>query len=247
MLAIRDREILFEGDTLSFWLYSEDKIAALALPELRLHDTNRGFSTGIGIGEFCGDVPAKKWTRVLIPLNRIKAESVTSFEVHRLSSMIFAQGAADSTPHTLFIDEVRIENASASPADTKSAPPAPGNLQARAQEPGPASARSKTVQIKWPVLAHCQVRRRLPATGGRAGASSDYFLSIDYKHRATYSVVPWGPVCCHLSAPKVSGAASRSRVKIVTEGEIVPGWQGDDDCFARRIGQAEGLTNGLPR
>jgi hypothetical protein len=92
-----------------------------------------------------------------------------------------------------------------------------------------------------------KVRRRPPAIGGSAGASSDYFLSVGSKHRATYSVVPWGLVCCHLSAPKVSGAASRGRVKIVAEGEIVPGWQGDDDCFARRIGQAEGLTNGLPR
>src|SRR6266478_8632844 len=53
VLAIRDREILFEGDTLSFWLYSEERIAALALPGLRLHDTNRGFSKEIRIGEFC--------------------------------------------------------------------------------------------------------------------------------------------------------------------------------------------------
>jgi hypothetical protein len=71
VLAIRDREILFAGDTLSFWLYSKEKIAASALPGLRLHDTNR---------EFCGDVAAKKWTRVRIPLNRIQPESVTSFE-----------------------------------------------------------------------------------------------------------------------------------------------------------------------
>ena len=48
--------------------------------------------------------------------------------------MIFEQGAADSAPHTLFVDEVRIENASASAADTKSAAPAPKNLQARAYE-----------------------------------------------------------------------------------------------------------------
>jgi len=134
VLAIRDREILFEGDTLSFWLYSEEKIAALALPGLRLHDTNRGFSKEIRIGEFCGDIPAKKWTRVRIPLNRIKPESVTSFEVHRLNSMIFEQGAADSAAHTLFIDEVRIENAPSSTADSKSATPPPRNLQVRAYE-----------------------------------------------------------------------------------------------------------------
>ena len=134
VLAIRDREILFAGDTLSFWLYSEEKIAASALPGLRLHDSNRGFSKKIRVGEFCGDIAAKKWTRVRIPLNRIKPESVTSFEVQRLSSMIFEQGVADSAAHTLFVDEVRIENASSLAADTKSAAPAPRNLQARAYE-----------------------------------------------------------------------------------------------------------------
>src|SRR6266478_2805457 len=143
VLAIRDREILFEGDTLSFWLYSEERIAASALPGLRLHDSNRGFSEAIRVGEFSGDIAAKKWTRVLIPLNRIKPESVTSFEVHRLSSMIFEQGAADSTPHTLFVDEVRIENASASAADTKPALPAPRNLQARGYE--------RHIDLSWDV------------------------------------------------------------------------------------------------
>ena len=121
VLEFRDREILFAGDTLSFWLYSEEKIAAAALPGLRLHDSKRGFSRVIRVGEFSGDIGAKKWTRVLIPFDRIKPASVTSFEAQRLSSMIFEQGEPDSTPHTLFVDEVRIENAPASAADTKSA------------------------------------------------------------------------------------------------------------------------------
>jgi hypothetical protein len=134
VLEFRDREILFEGDTLSFWVYSEDGIAASALPGLRLHDTNRGFSEAIRIGEFSGNIPAKKWTRVRIPFAKIRGGSVTSFDPHRLSSMIFEQGAADSAPHTLFIDEVRIENVSALAANTESAAPAPRNLQTRAYE-----------------------------------------------------------------------------------------------------------------
>ena len=132
VLEFRDREILFEGDTLSFWLYSKEGIAASVLPGLRLDDTNRGFSEAIRVGEFSGNIPAKKWTRVRIPLTRIGPASVTSFDPHRLSSMIFEQGAVDSAPHELFIDEVRIENGSASTTDGKSA--APRNLQARAYE-----------------------------------------------------------------------------------------------------------------
>jgi hypothetical protein len=134
VLEFRDREILFEGDTLSFWLYSEEAIAASAVPGLRLHDTNRGFSEVIRVGEFSGNIPAKKWTRVRIPFARIRGGSVTSFDAHRLGSMIFEQGAADSAPHTLFVDEVRIETASKSAADAKSDEPAPTNLQARGYE-----------------------------------------------------------------------------------------------------------------
>jgi exo beta-1,2-glucooligosaccharide sophorohydrolase (non-reducing end) len=141
VLEFRDREILFEGDTLSFWLYSDEKIAASALPGLRLHDTNRGFSKAIHISEFSSDIPAKKWTRVLIPLNRIRTESVTSFDVHRLSSMIFEQGAADSAAHNLFIDEVRIEDASASGDSRQSAQAAPKNLQAHGYE--------RHIDLKW--------------------------------------------------------------------------------------------------
>jgi exo beta-1,2-glucooligosaccharide sophorohydrolase (non-reducing end) len=134
VLEFRDREILFEGDTLSFWMYSEEKIAASALPGLRLHDTNRGFSEPLRVGEFSGAIAAKKWTRVRIPFARITAGSVTSFDPHRLSSMIFEQGAADSAAHTLFVDEVRIEDAPASGDYRQAAPTAAKNLQARGYE-----------------------------------------------------------------------------------------------------------------
>jgi hypothetical protein len=134
VLEFRDREILFEGDTLSFWLYSGEKIAASALPGLRLHDTSRGFSEPIRVGEFSGDIAAKKWTRVRIPFARIRAGSVTSFDPHRLSSMVFEQGAADSVAHTLFIEEVRIENAPAPDDSRQAAQTAPKNLQAYGYE-----------------------------------------------------------------------------------------------------------------
>src|SRR5438874_7743998 len=62
VLEFRDREILFEGNTLSFWLYSPEAISVTALPNLRLHDTNRGFSAILRLGEFSAGIPAKKWT-----------------------------------------------------------------------------------------------------------------------------------------------------------------------------------------
>jgi hypothetical protein len=67
VMEFRDREILFDGDTLAFWLYSREGIGKDALPDLRLHDMRRGFSGRLRVGEFAGDVPAKKWVRVRIP------------------------------------------------------------------------------------------------------------------------------------------------------------------------------------
>src|SRR5947207_4828023 len=133
VMTFRNREILFEGNALSFWLYSGEGIEASALPGLRLHDTNRGFSEAIRIGKFSGDIPARKWTRVRIPFASIKTGSVNSFEADRLASIIFEQGTADATAHTLFIEEVRIENLAASAADNPVLP-APKNLQTRGYE-----------------------------------------------------------------------------------------------------------------
>src|SRR6266850_1285561 len=73
-------------------------------------------------------------------------------------------------------------------------------------------------------------------------------LSLEFDASVTDDVlvVEWALVCHH-PAPKVPSAASRGRCKTVAEGEIVPRRQGDDVRFARRIGQAERLTNRFPR
>jgi exo beta-1,2-glucooligosaccharide sophorohydrolase (non-reducing end) len=134
VLEFRNREILFEGDTLSFWLYSPEAIPAAVLPDLRLHDSNRGFSVRIHVGEFSGDIPANKWTRVLIPLRRVASDSVTWFDPHRLAALAFEQATADSKPHTLFLDEVRTDYAGGSNAESKPTPSSVKNLQARAYE-----------------------------------------------------------------------------------------------------------------
>ncbi len=134
VLEFRNREILFEGDTLSFWLYSAEAIPTASLPDLRLHDIKRGFSIRLHLGEFSGNIPAKKWVRVNIPLARGAAESVTSFDPHRLAALSFEQAAADSKPHALFLDEVRIGNLPYASAAAKFSLAAPKKLQARAYE-----------------------------------------------------------------------------------------------------------------
>jgi len=136
----RDRELLFEGDKLSFWVYSPEALGVAALPNLRLHDTRRGFSAIVRLGEFSGDIPAKKWIRVRIPFSRLSTGSVTSFDPRRLGSLGFEQSAADGVPHTLYLDEVRVEP-SVSPDSEKSLLAAPTNLQAHGYE--------RHVDLKW--------------------------------------------------------------------------------------------------
>jgi hypothetical protein len=134
VVNFRDREILFEGDTLAFWMYSAEAMAAADLPLLRVHDTKRGFSVPLKVGDFSGALPAKQWVRVAIPLAKMAQASVTSFDARRMTTMVFEQGAADGKPHTLFLDEARIESAANVGKRKGGLPKAPQNLQARAFE-----------------------------------------------------------------------------------------------------------------
>ena len=72
-------------------------------------------------------------------------------------------------------------------------------------------------------------------------------LSVAGKHLAISLIVPWGLIRHKCSAPNVSGTVRRTRIKTVGESEIVPGRQGEDDSFARRIGHTERLPNRLTR
>src|SRR5205823_4592110 len=79
VLIFRNRDYHFDGDTLSFWVYAPEAIVAKAMPQLRLLDQAKQFSNLIAVGEFSGDIPAKKWTRVFIPLSRIETGSIHPF------------------------------------------------------------------------------------------------------------------------------------------------------------------------
>jgi exo beta-1,2-glucooligosaccharide sophorohydrolase (non-reducing end) len=133
VVEFRGREILFDGDTLSFWMYFAESIPAAELPDLRLRDAHQGFSGRIHVGEFSGNIPAKKWIRVLIPFRLVTQDSVTSFEPRRLESLIFEQAGTDGKAHTLFLDEIRVEDDRGGAASA-SAIGASKNLRAKAYE-----------------------------------------------------------------------------------------------------------------
>lgn len=138
-----NRYIDFAGDTLYLWINSPSAIAAKDLPRLCLRDTANNFSAPLSLGDFTHDLPANKWQRIAIPLASFRSASIHTLEPQRVAAIVILQGATDGIPHTLLVDEIRIETAAAQTAPT---PPAPRNLQAKGYE--------RHVELTWQPIAN---------------------------------------------------------------------------------------------
>jgi exo beta-1,2-glucooligosaccharide sophorohydrolase (non-reducing end) len=127
----RNRILDFPGADLWFWLYSPNGIHAQALPKLALRDNDGNFTEPLTIGSFTSGLAAGKWTRVRIPLAAFHTASLLPFRPHLVSSLLFIQGEADAAPHTLYIDDIRIEDP---PPPHQAAPPTPTAVRATGYE-----------------------------------------------------------------------------------------------------------------
>jgi exo beta-1,2-glucooligosaccharide sophorohydrolase (non-reducing end) len=139
--GIRNLAPHFVGDTLIFWCYAEQPIAAADLPLVQLTDASRGFSRPVKISEFVPGIAAAKWVEVQIPLKAFQQESYREFDPVRLDSIVFIQNAADGTPHTLLVDDIKIDFAAAQPAHLA----APTNVRAKGYD--------RHVDISWDPVA----------------------------------------------------------------------------------------------
>ncbi len=145
----------FPGDSLFLWLYSKDGMRAADLPQIALRDSDHGFTSQLSLGNFAHDLKPNHWTRVSIPLAKFTSTSLYRFDAHRLAAIVFAQGGSDGKEHTLFIDDIRIENASQHP---QHAPAMPKAVEAKGYE--------RHVDIKWeaapdPTVAQFVIYRSL--------------------------------------------------------------------------------------
>ncbi len=127
----RNRTVDFPGTDLWIWVCAPQGMQAKALPRLALRDVGRNFTEPLDMGKFTADLAPGKWTRVRIPLTAFRSASVHAFEPHRLNTLVFVQGAADSTQRTLLLDDIRIED---EPAAQQAAPPTPQGVQAKGYE-----------------------------------------------------------------------------------------------------------------
>ena len=134
----RNRNVDFSGDSLFLWLYAKDGVHAADLPKIALRDLDRNFTAQLSIGSFTEDLAPGRWTRVRIPLARFLSASLHNFEPQRLAAIILAQGAADGSAHTLYIDDIRVENAKQNNQHT---PATPKNIEAKGYE--------RHIDLKW--------------------------------------------------------------------------------------------------
>ncbi|HEX5284607.1 MAG TPA: glucoamylase family protein [Bryocella sp.] len=125
-----NRYLKFTGDTLSLWLYSKDLIQGSELPRICLHDAGNGFSQKVRLGDYADQLAAGRWTRLLIPISAFRSRSVRPFEPARTNTIIFLQGDADSHPHTVLIDNIRIESVNRHEKTL----PVPANVHAKGYE-----------------------------------------------------------------------------------------------------------------
>jgi exo beta-1,2-glucooligosaccharide sophorohydrolase (non-reducing end) len=137
LYAWRNRTIEFPGKFLWIWMCAPDGMRAGALPRLSLRDVEGNFSHPLELASFASDLPPGKWVRIRVPLDAFRTASVHPFEVHRLNTIVLTQSADDDTEHTLFLDDIRIEDA----ADAQHVPPVPQDVQAKGYE--------RHVDIAW--------------------------------------------------------------------------------------------------
>jgi hypothetical protein len=142
----------FDGDTLTFWCYSETGLSPKEAPHLHLEDADGGATFTISMLSGRGALPAAQWVHVRLPLSAFhgifRGTDVEKFDLRHLALIMFAQGLDDGRHHTLYISDVQIgwENAVPQPA-----PPAPSGLQVGAGE--------RHLDLKWTPSAQGGVLR----------------------------------------------------------------------------------------
>jgi hypothetical protein len=148
VVSMRNRLTDFRGDTLYMWCYSPEAIPAANLPLLQLEDEQHNFTVPVKLETISGDVPAKRWFQVRLPLSEFETASVHPFQARELHSLYFSQGAADGAPHTLIIDEIKIDDRTAATPvapEVRSPPRSPKNVQAKGYD--------RHVDISWDPVA----------------------------------------------------------------------------------------------
>jgi len=132
----------FYGAVLSFWLYSETDLSADAAPLVYLADANGEGTPSIRLTGSLDKLPARKWVRARLPfasfVGSVKPTIDPRFDPRRIQTITILQGLDDGQAHTLYIDDVKIDDDIPNDA---TAPDAPAGLFARGYD--------KHIELTW--------------------------------------------------------------------------------------------------
>jgi hypothetical protein len=125
----RNRVLHFTGDTLTFWCYEPEPLAAPNLPKvvlrdagrslrdpvvlapnLTLSDEDRNFTEPLDLAPYFSILRAGKWTRVSIPMRAFHSSTVRVLDPQKVAAVVFSQGKADGLDHTLLNDDISNED-----------------------------------------------------------------------------------------------------------------------------------------
>jgi hypothetical protein len=116
----------FVGSRLSLWVYSEEPLEAGASPGLVLTDGGANSTPTIRLLQDIPVLPARTWTKIQIPFDAI-TDLVASTDdrkadLRHLAGVMIVQSLDDGRPHTLYIDDIRIDDAASAPRGPAVAP-----------------------------------------------------------------------------------------------------------------------------
>ncbi|HUJ42966.1 MAG TPA: glucoamylase family protein [Opitutaceae bacterium] len=129
------REFDYEGDTLSFWCYSEEGLTPDESPRVNLVDATEAWASAIPLLARQGPLPAGRWVRLQFKRDDFRGSfrgtDEDSFDLRKVAGLIFEQNLEDGREHTLYIDDVEV-----GPALIAGGPPpaAPAGLAVKAGE-----------------------------------------------------------------------------------------------------------------
>ncbi len=158
----RNRFPEFQGSNLYFWCFAPQAIAAADLPLITLSNAREGlqvaqfpesFSDSLPLPKFSGDFPARRWVQIRIPLSEFRSGSIYDFQPKYLQNIIFHQGRADGAPHTLILDEIRIDDDGSGEGARESMAPLPPPQGIRA------FGYDRHVEVQWDELKNSGLAR----------------------------------------------------------------------------------------
>jgi len=137
------RPFHFEGEALTFWVYSDKELNTDNSPRVYLLDRAQFGTPAVTLVEGDAVLPARQWVQIVVPFEKFKGDVYRGtddprFNVANLAAISFMQGLDDNEEHTLYVDDFQIRPLL---RDDRAPPSAPERVTARGFE--------RHVDVKW--------------------------------------------------------------------------------------------------